>query len=621
MRQRQWLLLFSGFLVLSLQGCGSTSSGSERGTIAVPTSASAPTAPTTPPKASAGGDPVSGADDSVAATASVGGSISVTVGAVQTINVVFTSNDGNPMSGFAVSGSLATLPTGWSGPGSFTCGAVAPGSGCVLTLTYAPLALDSGTFTLNCVFVDNAMTPRTPGPCLTLSYVSTAANNVVAAPSLAGEVDAVIGGGAQALNLNFTTDDGNPATALTLTTDLHSLPAGWSSSAANFSCALVRTGNGCQLPLSFSPGAATRATLALNYSYLDNTGAARSGSVNIPYASVAVGTVVAGAAPMGQINAVETTGTTSVSVTFTSNDGNTATNLVLVTDLGGLPAGWSSTSTAFGCASVSTGNGCQLALKYAPAALSSGTLTLRYDYADESGAVNTGLVNLAYAATTNDNILATPSTSGQVNAMLGASQPLAVVFTTDDGRAATGLQITDSLTALPPGWSSSVGTFGCVAVASGSGCQLALTYAPTVTASGTLVLGFTYLNNAGESKTGTLSIPYRATANDNVTAMPNPLVVAAAIGANDPVTVVFNTDDANVATALTADLSALPAGWSSTSSSFSCGSVSTGSGCVLALSYAPTAAASGTLSFTFGYTNNAAIAKTATVSIPYSTVP
>ena len=61
--------------------------------------------------------------------------------------------------------------------------------------------------------------------------------------------------------MNFTTDDGNAATQLTLATDLSALPAGWSSSASSFSCAIVSTGNGCQLLLNFAPTAAGNVVL------------------------------------------------------------------------------------------------------------------------------------------------------------------------------------------------------------------------------------------------------------------------------------------------------------------------------------------------------------------------
>ena len=199
----RWLLL--GVLSLPiLSACGSSSHGSESGTIE-PTGIGAPmpVAPVTPPKAGPVGGGVTGTDNQVSATASVG-AVSVAVGASQTISITFTSADGLPISGFSVYGSLGSLPADWSAPSSLTCANVGPGSGCVLTLTFAPTAIETGTLTLECVYVDNAGLPRTPGPCLTLGYASTAANNVVASLSPSGEVDAAIGGSKQSVTVTFT---------------------------------------------------------------------------------------------------------------------------------------------------------------------------------------------------------------------------------------------------------------------------------------------------------------------------------------------------------------------------------------------------------------------------------
>ncbi len=268
------------------------------------------------------------------------------------------------------------------------------------------------------------------------------------------------------------------------------------------------------------------------------------------------GTVVAGVSPTGQINAAVTAGQQSVTVTFTTEDGKAATGLSVVTDLSKLPAGWSSTSGSFSCDSVSTGNGCQLLLKYAPTALSAGTLSLRYEYNDASGMPNFGVLNIPYAATTNDNVAGTAAPSGQVTAMLGApAQAISVTFTSDDGRLATALQLTSSLTSLPAGWCSAASAFSCNMLSSGSICQLTFNYAPTGVDNGTLALAYSYVNNAGESKTGTLGIPYQTTTNDNVIATANPVSVAATTGTSNSVTVTFTTDDGNVAGGLTADLS------------------------------------------------------------------
>src|ERR1700685_3249763 len=93
----RWALL--GILSMPiLSACGSSSHGSESGTVA-PTGiggSTMPTAPGTPPKAppiAGGGAP--GDHNDVAATASVSGTFTVAVGASQTITVTFTSNDGS----------------------------------------------------------------------------------------------------------------------------------------------------------------------------------------------------------------------------------------------------------------------------------------------------------------------------------------------------------------------------------------------------------------------------------------------------------------------------------------------------------------------------------------------
>ena len=291
---------------------------------------------------------ITGAQDSVVATPSVA-AVSVVTGASQTIGITFTSSDGLAISGFGISGSLA-LPAGWSGPGSFTCASVSSGSGCVLNLTYAPTAVDSGTLTLNYIFVDNANIPRAPGGSVTVAYTATPNNNVIASTSPAGQINAIVGAGSQSISVNFTTDDENAATGLTLTTDLAALPAGWSSTATSLSCAIVSTGNGCQLPLSYAPPAAGRGTLTLNYSYTDDSGAAKTGAINIGYAATSANTVVASASPTGQINAIEKAGGQAVAVTFTTDDGKPASGFTLLSDLSALPAGWSSTASRLTCA-------------------------------------------------------------------------------------------------------------------------------------------------------------------------------------------------------------------------------------------------------------------------------
>jgi hypothetical protein len=623
-------LLLGACSLLLVSGCdfsspwGSSSTGSEYGSGAATSTTGSGGGSGT---GSGGGAPtgvggesgITGSNDSVVATPSIAGIVSVVTGSTQTVSVTFTSSDGLAITGFGISASLGTLPSGWSGPTTFTCNLVSAGSGCVLNLTYAPTAIDSGTLTLNYIFVNNQNIPKTPGGSVSISYAATPNNNVVATASPTGQIEAAVGAGSQSVSVNFTTDDDNAATDLTLVTSLASLPSGWSSTATSFSCAIVSSGNGCQLMLTYAPTAAGRGTLVLNYSYMDDSGAPQTGSVNIAYATSSANNVIATAAPAGEVIAIEKTGGQPVAVTFTTDDGQAATNLSLISNLRALPAGWSS-SGGLTCGSVGTGNGCQLHLTYAPTALTSGTLALSYAYTDSSGTPQIGLLDVPYAATTNNNVVATPSQSGQVNAVVGmGSQAVSVTFTTDDGRLATALQLTSSLAALPAGWTSTDSSLACAAVSSGSSCQLSLMYTPTAAGTGTLTLSYAYKNNDGKPKTGTLNIPYRATTNDTIAGTPTQPSVAVITGNSTTVDIAFATDDGNPASALsvTSGLSALPAGWSSTSMSFSCSTVSAGTPCQLTLTYAPTAAAASTLNLGFSYTNDAGFAKTGTVTINY----
>jgi hypothetical protein len=615
-------LLLGVCSLLLVSGCGSSSYSSSSGpTTSGGTSGTGSTGggPTGNPIGGVSGP--TGSNNLVVATPSVAGNVSVVVGAQQTVSITFNSSDGSTITGFGISGSLGTaLPAGWSGPGSLTCASISTGSGCVLNLTYAPTAVGSGVATINYVYVDNATMPSTGGS-LTIAYTAIAHNNVVAAASQPGQIDAVVGGGSQPVSVNFTTDDGNAATGLALTTDLSALPAGWSSTATSLSCAIVSTGSGCQLPLTYAPTAAARGTLTLNYSYTDDSGAIRTGALNIPYATSSHNDVVATASPSGEINAIEKSGGQAVAVTFTTDDGKPATGVYVTSNLAALPPGWSSSSKSFACSSVSTGNGCQLHLTYAPAALTKGTLVLNYAYTDAAGMAKTGSLNLAYAATTNDNVVATASPTGQINAVVGmGTQAVAVTFTTDDGQPATALQLTSSLGSLPPGWSSTATSFSCSGLSSGSGCQLPLAYAPTAAGSGMLSLSYAYKNDAGVAKTGSLNIAYRATTNDNIVGTPSRSPLAVITNSSTTVNIVFTTDDGNLASnlAVTSGLGTLPSGWTSTSSTFTCSAVSTGTGCQLSLTYAPTAVGSGTVSLTYGYDDDSGTAKTGSVSIPYT---
>ena len=618
--------LLGGVCALSLlAGCNfdaatSTTSGSESARDSGPgaTTASSGGSSADPGLSAGGGSTAT--PGTVNATPSVAGTVAVIPGASRTITVAFTSADGRPISGLALSGT--TLPPAWTGPSDFSCTVTGSGNNCVLTLSYAPKTVETGTLRIGYVYVGDQVTP--PGASVSIPYAGTASNNIVATSAPIGQINAVSGTGAQSVSVNFTTDDGNAATGLTMLTDLASLPVGWSTTTPGFSCAIISNGSGCQLVLNYTPKVSGSGTLALSYSYTDHSGLTRTGAINLPYSTTANGNVVATVSPAGQIDAIQKTGTQAVTVTFTTDDGKSARDLLLLSSVSSLPAGWSGSMSGFTCGTVGTGNGCQLALSYAPATLTTGTVHLDYAYTSPAGAFTTGSLNIPYAATTDDNLVATVAPSGQIDAIVGALAPsVLVTFTTDDARPATALQLTTDLAALPAGWASTDSSFACAGVAGETTCQLPLSYAPPAADSGTMTLRYTYLDNAGQSKSGSLNVPYRATTDDNVLGTPSSASLSVVTGTGTMLTVAFATDDGNPASALsvTSGLMALPAGWSSADNAFACSSVSAGVVCQLALTYQPTSADSGTLPLGFTYTNDSGLVKSGTVVIPYTATP
>lgn len=348
-----------------------------------------------------------------------------------------------------------------------------------------------------------------------------------------------------------------------------------------------------------------------------------SGTTPPPPPPPAGNNVVASWSLNGTVRAI-VGGNQTVNVAFITDDGKAVTNFTVTQNLAALPAGWSSNTTSLSCSSVTTGNGCVLLLKYAPTAVASGQLSIAYSYTDSQSVARTGTATIAYGATSHNNVVATVEPVGQVNTAVGGSRTVTVLFTTDDGAAATNLQVTSGLSALPAGWSGA-STFACPVVANGNGCLLTLTYSPTAAASGTLTLNYSFADNTATASTGALSIPYAATTDNHVIAAVSPAgQVAALVGApGRNVSVSFTTDDGNAATNLQITGSGLSTlatafpGWTGPAT-FTCPSVSTGNGCQLNLSYAPTAAGAGTLLFNYSYVNGAGATQTGVVSIPFS---
>jgi len=445
-------------------------------------------------------------NNNVVATPSPAGQIAVMTGGKSTVSIAFTTDDGKTATNLSITAGLSALPAGWSGPATFTCPSLSTGSGCVLNLTYAPTKFAMGTLALSYSYTNNAGTPKTGS--ISIPYIATTQNSVIGTPAPAGQIVAVLGG-SQLVKVNFTTDDSHPASSFAVTpASLASLPAGWTGP-ATFPCASVSTGNGCELGLTYTPTQTGSGTVTLNFGYKNDSGAAKTGTVNIAYAATVDNAVIGTPSPSGTVNAVVATGNQPVTVTFNSNDGNPATNLKITGGLSPLPVGWSGPSTLT-CALVNTAGGaCQLSLKFAPAVFVSGTLQLNYSYNANSGAAHTGSVNIPYAATTHNTLVWTPSPSAPSAVVNSAPLPVTLTFTTSDNHPATAIKITSGLNSLPPDWSSPGGnTFTCASASTGTGCQLALIYAPTVKGSGSVALGYSYNDDAGTPQTGTASINY-----------------------------------------------------------------------------------------------------------------
>ncbi len=327
------------------------------------------------------------------------------------------------------------------------------------------------------------------------------------------------------------------------------------------------------------------------------------------------------ATPPNPLVSVEVGTTQTVSVTFTSSDGRTITGFALSSAAGAaLPAGWTAPGS-FACSTVSTGSGCVLNLTFTPTVYEVGqALTLHYVYVDNSlEPVTTGSMTLAYQATTNDNVIAAVAPIGQINATVNAgSQTVTATFTTDDGHPASALAVSDA-GALPPGWSAPDPS-SCAVVSAGAACQLSWVYTPTVPGHGTLTIDYSFKDDSGTAKTASFNIPYAATANDNVVAAVSPQSpITVTGGASAVVTATFTTDDGFEANDLAMELSALPPGWSAGSSQFSCSGISTGTACRLDLTYAPAGPGDhGTLQLTYGYLDNAGVAKTGSINIAYA---
>ena len=310
------------------------------------------------------------------------------------VTVAFGVPDGASATALTVTTGLSTLPSGWSAASpTFSCANVNAQTPCDLTLTYDPsTAGTSGTLTLGFTYLDSR--GRQQQGRVGISYSSAAPNSVTTSVAPTGPVQGVVGS-TSTVSVTFASGDGAPDSNVALVTDQRSLPSGWSVQGSALPCAAVTGTGACQLQLAYAPiAAAASSTLTLAFSYMDDSGAARTGSVAIAYSAVPPAAVTAVATPVSA-DATFIGSTASVSVAF-SVTGGAATNLEITS---ALPTDWTLASGTLPCAQVGAGTTCQATFNYAPTTTTAASnFLLQYAYTDNGGHPQTGSLTIVYSA-------------------------------------------------------------------------------------------------------------------------------------------------------------------------------------------------------------------------------
>lgn len=338
--------------------------------------------------------------------------------------------------------------------------------------------------------------------------LTTLSNVVVAYPDETGELTLYAGQSRQRM-LHFRTSDGGSASNLVLGLPAGGLPAGWSISDLN-SCEQVDGAEQCHLGLTYAPAAAApSSSVTFPYSYRDNKGGARTGSVDIAYAALAANAATAMLSPDGPVRGMVGK-TSNVVLNFGTNDGSPATGLHIDTGLASLPAGWSSASAGFECAQFGAGSPCQLALSYTPAeAARASVLDISYRYKDSSGNPQAATARVNYSAVGPNTVGASLSPAGVVRARAGASQQVKLIFAPSDTGSASGLQLLTDVSKLPPEWTVKASSLPCTAVDRSGACALTLVYTPgTDQPAGKLDVEYAYTDAVGRQLTGKTTVPY-----------------------------------------------------------------------------------------------------------------
>lgn len=283
--------------------------------------------------------------------------------------------------------------------------------------------------------------------------------------------------------------------------------------------------------------------------------------------------------------------------------------------------GWQSADGKLACDSISVGQPCKLRLMYAPKAFAAeATMKLSYSYVDSVGATRNGNLQINYRTLPANAATASLDPAGTVNAVVGAASSVTASFDTSDGGAASALHI--DLGALPAGWSGGASAFDCASFGGGNACRLPLSYQPSAAVAQTSFdLAYSYLNSAGNTRSGKLTIAYAAVMPNTVFASIAPAGMAVAgPGASQEVSLSFQPGDGNAARSLKLGAGVvLPEGWTIKSSTLPCDRVDGTGACKLVLTFAPTSSLPPQqLDLGFDYVNAAGQAQHGSASVRYS---
>ena len=338
----------------------------------------------------------------------------------------------------------------------------------------------------------------------------TALSNVVVAyPDETGELTLYAGQSRQRM-LHFRTSDGGSASSLVLGLPAGGLPAGWSISGDRNGCDQVDGAEQCQLALTYAPVAAEPSTSAtFPYSYRDNKGSARTGSIAIAYSAMSANAATATLLPGGLVRGMAGK-TSSVVLNFGTNDGSPATALHVESDPVSLPAGWTITGGGLDCANFGAGASCQMGLTYAPVTYApASVLVIKYRYKDSGGKEQAATASIDYSATGSNTVDVSLSPAGVVRARAGSSQQVKLTFAPSDINPASSLRLLTDPAKLLAEWAVKTSTLPCEAVDGNGGCSMTLVYTPGPDQpAGKLDIDYAYTDAIGRELAGKASVAF-----------------------------------------------------------------------------------------------------------------